>query len=423
MTDERAISYSQNYRQNLRTDIGTGRPDIPMASGILPVPNAEYRTRETPELRLELLDSLEKGRAIWRSFERRASPSPFQTYSWINNWFQHVGARSNVKPVIVFGYDEDDKLRLVMPLGVRHSTAGKRLIWLGDEFSGYNCPLIDPVLLRMLDNKDVSKIWQNVINAIDDLDLVHLIRQPKRCGTHNNPFLLNASVSKKTNDRTISLTDSWDEFVETHNPEKMAHRNLEATRLLKNRGSLNVSLNVAPQDRSEVIDHIFGMSPVDSKKGLLSSSDAKQELRSFYESLADMETGSPLNVTSIDVDGSLVAGAIGYLHGDQYFVAMTAVENSTEGRAAEYVLGVELIRSCIVKGLKRIEFLGDTVLVPEWSSSSNQLFDTMIGLSARGVAASAIIRTSSEIFRPFGRSRIMAGGTRKIFDRHEELRQ
>ncbi len=309
-----------------------------------------------------------------------------------------------------------------MPLGVRHSTAGKRLIWLGDRFSGYNCPLIDPMLIRMLDNNHVSKIWQNVINQIEDLDLVHLIRQPRRCGANNNPFLLNASVSKKTNDRTIVLTETWDEFVETHNREKMSHRILEASRLLKKRGKLNISLNVAPQDRSEVIDHIFGMSPVDTKKGMLSSKDAKQELKAFYESLADADTGSPLNVTSIDVDGSLVAGAIGYLHGDQYFVAMTAIENSTEGRAAEYVLGVELIRSGIVKGLRRIEFLGDTVLVPEWSTSSNQLFDTMIGLTARGVAASAIIRTSSEIFRPFSRARSMAGGTRKMFDRSEALR-
>jgi hypothetical protein len=83
----------------------------------------------------------------------------------------------------------------------------------------------------------------------------------------------------------------------------------------------------------------------------------------------------------------MIAGSIGYVHGNRYYLAVTSIEASEDGVAAERLLCEELIRSCIVQGVKSIDFLGDTPAVPQWTGRPAPLHEAISGHSVTGQAA------------------------------------
>ncbi len=363
------------------------------------------------KFRVQVHNSLDRLGPNWRSFERRAIASPFQNFNWVSSWMSHFCRGAELTPFIVFAYDETDTLRVIFPLAVQDTRSCRKLIWIGDRQSAYNCPLVDRKALLNASDEAISGLWQDVIDLAEDLDLVHFVRQPEQIDGKKNPFLLKSSISRLASDRMIPLADSWTDFADRVGREALEHQSVEATRRLKRRGRLKISLNVRLPDEPDLLRHFFDLSQTHD------GPDTKATLGGFYRSLAESSENSPLRLTTVTVDDALIAGAIGFPYADRYFVTITAIEQGADGAAGEYLLGEELVRSCIVQGLSGIEFLGNTCPDTSWATPSNNTFDTFFGLTAKGLAASTFIRTSTEILKPFFKRNERDRGSRRLFPR------
>src|SRR5262249_40961879 len=50
----------------------------------------------------------------WRTFERHADHTAFQSFDWLAAWQRHIGARCGTIPAIVVGRDADGELLFIL---------------------------------------------------------------------------------------------------------------------------------------------------------------------------------------------------------------------------------------------------------------------------------------------------------------------
>lgn len=382
-------------------------PTTAQASGIRVV-------GESQALKLHVLDSVDEARTIWRSFERRAVSSPFQTYGWLSNWYTNVGEPAGVSPVIVFGYDQSERLVLLMPLGVSQAKGLRTLAWLGDGLAGYNAPLVDPALLQSFPPQSVETIWQRIIGHVGSVDILRLRRQPRMLGQFHNPFVHGAKVSGSGGGRLLMLPSTWADFAAEHIGEGR-HTGAECARYLRRRGRLTIGLGLPAQPRSRVVEKILVAARSQTGRQSRRNPLAQSGVGAFFKALALSESTGFLSISAVNVDDELVAGSIGYVHGNRYYLAVTSIEAGDDGAAAERLLCEELIRSCIVQGVKSIDFLGETSAVPEWTARPAPLYEAITGFSAMGQAAVSLKWAGRALGLGAGEQDAYGGGVRQTF--------
>jgi CelD/BcsL family acetyltransferase involved in cellulose biosynthesis len=382
-------------------------PTTAQASGIRVVGDSQA-------LKLHVLDSIDEAQTIWRSFERRAVASPFQTYGWLSNWYANVGHPTGVSPVIVFGYDQSERLVLLMPLGVGQAKGPRTLAWLGDGLAGYNAPLVDPALLQSFSPQAVDAIWQRIIDHVGSIDILRLRRQPRMLGQFHNPFVHGARVSGAGGGRLLVLPSTWTEFAAEHIGEGR-RTGADCGRYLRQRGRLTIGLSLPVQARSRVVEKILAVAR--SQTGKQSRRNPLQQagVGAFFKAMALSESTGFLNVSAVNVDDEMIAGSIGYVHGNRYYLAVTSIEASDDGVAAERLLCEELIRSCIVQGIKSIDFLGGTPAVPQWTGRPAPLYEAISGCSLTGQAVVGLKWAGRALGLSTSEHDAFGGGVRQTF--------
>lgn len=368
---------------------------------------------EVQALKLHVLESMEAARTIWRSFERRAIASPFQTYTWLSAWQANVGEPGAVSPLIVFGYDQSERLSLLMPLGVETAGGRKTLIWLGDGMAGYNAPLIDPGLLGSLTPQVVEVMWGSIVAHVGRVDVLRLRRQPKTIDRYRNPFIHGAKSAAAQGGRTLPLPSTWSEFAAEHIGEGH-HTGADYARHLRQRGRLAIGLNLPSQSRTRVVERILATARSQAGRRVRSSVLLDDGVGSFLKTLALSEETGFFSVSAVNVDEEMLAASIGYVHGNRYYLSITTLEQSEDGRAAECLLFEELIRSCIVQGIRSIDCLGGTAAIPEWTRAPMPLYETVSGRSTVGMFSVGLGAMKQSIGLG-GKVQDMASGSRLVF--------
>ena len=96
---------------------------------------------------------------IWTNFEKTVGMTPFQSFTWLNNWQQTVGSQlMGVQPQVVHLQDDGQTLA-ILPLCIRRKFGITILEWLGGKNTDYMGPLVIKNYHSILSNK---KIW-NII--------------------------------------------------------------------------------------------------------------------------------------------------------------------------------------------------------------------------------------------------------------------
>lgn len=411
LTRRRGVD-ERRYRleRSAESRFNTARPvtDSATRSGV-------RRLGEQQPLNLHVIESMDDAATIWRSFERRAVSSPFQSYVWLSHWYLHVGQPAGVNPVLVFGYDEAERLVLMLPLGLTQTKGLKTLAWLGDGVAGYNMPLIDPTLLAEFRPQSVDRIWRDIIAYVGGIDILRLRRQARMLGQHHNPFVNGARPARAGGGRLLRLPPTWPEFVDKHLATSR-RTGADCARHLRKRGRLTIGLNLPAQPRSRVIERILAVSRSQAGRQFRRSPLQHPGVGSLFRALAQAESTGFLSVCAVNVGDEMIAGSIGYIHGNRYYLAITSIEASDDGSAAERLLCEELIRSCIVQGVKSIDFLGGTAAVPQWTDKPSPLYENLAGQSLVGRATLGLNWARRVVGREQAEGDLLGGGIRQLYN-------
>jgi len=378
-----------------------------------------------PGLRLELVRDMEAARTAWQALEANAAGTPFQVWSWIARWTKSESSPRRQDPVIVFGYD-GDTLKLVLPLAIERRFGLRSLVWLGQDIADYNCPLIDPDLLRSLSPEDAGEILKAAATLAGGADCLKLEKQPEQLGGMRNPFALFSAKGFSCDAHATRLTGDWDTFHAGKRSRKSARRLREkAASLAKQHGELAFSeLLDAPERQATLAQLLVWKSAQLEAKGSRNPFRDGTLGRFLAEAVTAPDLVPLVRMHVLTVGDELAAGALGFAHAGHYIYFIAAYDAERYARYSPgAILLTRLIEEMHREGMRVFDFSnGDERYKDEWCDQSMGLTVTLLPLTLKGRAGIALEAGSLRLIREIKSRPQVFAALRSFVSRFRSLR-
>ncbi len=363
--------------------------------------NDTTRTARSAVL-LSVHDEFSSVEAIWRQFETSADCFAFQTFDFLSTWHEHIGSLSQVDVQIIVAWGTDAKPLMILPFGIKKSGVGRKLVWLGDDITDYNAPLLAPNFADHVAPGDFGALWKDIQPVLPPHDFVELMRQPAMVQGQANPFLeldtqLNASGAHIT-----ILGDDFDAYYDRKRSVKAKRTFLRNRRKLEEMGETKY---VHPETREDIEASVDRL--VTLKSAALNAMGAHDFLAQpgyaeFYKALAlKTVSGGLAHASHLEIEGTYVAGNWGLVHKNRFYYLLVSYDAVKFGR---YTPGgqalVETMRWAVGEGITVFDFtIGDERYKNDWCEIAMDLHDHLTAKTARGAGFLLVARLALALKR------------------------
>lgn len=176
---------------------------------------------------ISIHDNFESIKSDWETFEKTAISSPFQSFFWLNNWYENIGKPAGEEPVIIALRDAQQQLMMLLALSRVQTPVGNMLVDMGQPVCDYHAPLYAPRFIDCLDAEAMNELWTFVLNALPDTDLVSLTKQPSTLGKTPNPMAwvcIKAYFTPNSYQMSLAGYDDWHDLLATKRSGKARSR-------------------------------------------------------------------------------------------------------------------------------------------------------------------------------------------------------
>ena len=123
----------------------------------------------------------------WREIEAFSTGSAYQTLGFVLPWYEYLAQRSGAAPLVVVGYDAQERPSIVLPLAVLRRGPARIAMFAGGKHSNLNLPLMRPGLA--LSPEDARDLLRSAAHAsAAGVDCFVLLNQPVEWNGAQNPF-------------------------------------------------------------------------------------------------------------------------------------------------------------------------------------------------------------------------------------------
>lgn len=347
-------------------------------------------SKERPAVLLSVHTEFSTVEAIWRQFEKTADCFAFQTFDFLETWYEHIGSRDDLEVLIAVAWDANAKPLMILPLGIETSRGIRTLAWLGNNVNDYNAPLLAPGFADRIRSGEFERVWDDVVAALPDHDLVELVRQPAVIQGQDNPFMELPTELDASGAHMTALGVEFDAYYK----EK---RNAKARSHLRNRRkkleALGETAFMQPENEQDIFRSIDKL--VELKTASLNAMGAKNFLiqpgyEDFYKSLATkLNDSGGVHVSHLEVGGEYVAGIWGLVHKQRFYYLLASYDGPTYGRYKPGVQAlVETMRWATEQGIKTFDFtVGDESYKSKWCEIHIDLHNHLNAKTFRGSLA------------------------------------
>ena len=343
-----------------------------------------------PSVLLSVHNEFSSMEAVWRRFEQVADGFAFQTFDFLETWYEHIGSKAGFDLQIVVAWGSKAKPLMILPLGIENCGPLKKLGWLGGDLNDYNGPLLAPNFLEHVAPGEFSKLWEDIQAVLPAYDIAELMRQPAMIDGQPNPFLelgtkLNASGAHMT-----SMGGDFDAYYDEKRTAK-AKRHFRSRR--KKLEAMGETVYVHPKSAKDIEASVEKL--VELKSAALKAMGANDFLAKpgyadFYKALA-LKSGSEgiAHVSHMEVAGAYVAGNWGLVHKGRFYYLLASYDGPKFGRFAPGVQAlVETMKWAVGRGVDTFDFtIGDERYKHEWCETAIDLHDHLSAESFKGRVA------------------------------------
>jgi len=355
----------------------------------------------TVEVYTEFNDQLE---SIWARLENDSIRNPFQTFSWLRHYQEHIGGPLfGVKPQVAIIADATTVVA-VLPFGIRRYFSLNVLEWLGGAQSDY----MEPILPNF-DHKRSSTIagaWAKILSKIDRVDLVILEKQRSEIDGIPNPFVQSMNSQPTMHAYQASFGSSWDDYCQHFVKKRILSDSRRQLGRLEKMGSIRFIHNrgngISTDQIKEIIYH-----KINRREGGVSEFKTP-EVQKFYLNLPKIELpGGDICCSTILLDGEFIAGHLGVEYRNTLYYLFPSFSREKFGRFSPGRLLLQRIMELTSSsGFGIFDFTGGEELYKkEWSSQRVALYQTVVPISVRGYAAVAINTARKHMARFVARKR------------------
>ena len=195
----------------------------------------------------------------WRTFEKDAACTVFQTFSWLAAWLRHAGQLRGVAPCIVTGRDSNGALAFILPLAAETRGHIRRLVWLGCDQCDYNAPIASAAFLRDDGPACFRALWPEIVSGIQRklgarIDLVDLDKMPDSIDGHVNPVTGLNVFDHPSGAHIATLGESWESFYAAKRSAPTRKNERKKLRYLAGYGNIRAIDASATAERALTMD-------------------------------------------------------------------------------------------------------------------------------------------------------------------------
>ena len=288
-----------------------------------------------------------------------------------------------VDPAVLVVTDQQMPVAL-FPFGLRRTMGIKVLEFLGGAQTDYNGPMVHPAFSSA--NK-LREIWRETEKKLPTHDVRLFVRLPAELNHRENlwPLVVGARLAGLAFSASLPQTiTEWEQSIS-------ASRRADSKRQLKklsSKGQLRFS-NVECND----MHHITVMAMIDQKRERYRVTGVRdilstKETQDFYKNLSGkLGEAGRIHVSSVSVDGKILAAHWGAIYGDRYYWLMPAYAGGEWKRLSVGRLLLEHnIRWAIENNMKIFDFtIGGEEYKKHWCDNQMRIYDQLDYFSTAGM--------------------------------------
>jgi len=342
-------------------------------------------------IKLEVCTELGAVDEVWKSFQLRADCTVFQSFDWLYQWQNHVGACRKTTPVIVLGLD-NGQLLFILPLAIEDRGAVRRLTWLGSELCDYNAPLLATNFSDRVKPEEFAPLWRCVVGAIRadprlQFDMVDLDRMPGMIGSQINPFL-NLPVLLRTYGAHIAtLGMDWTQFFLSKRSADTRKRERRQFKHLAEHGDVHFVDVRIQEDIERTMNVLIEQKKSSYARMGVENIFARPGYREFFRAVvANPNLRDVAHVSRLDVGAAPVATGLGLRFKNCYYLVLSSYQG---GNLARFGPGrahlQEMLRYAIECRFDRFDFTaGDEPYKRDWCDIDMKLFGYVEAATVKG---------------------------------------
>jgi CelD/BcsL family acetyltransferase involved in cellulose biosynthesis len=155
-------------------------------------------------------DFNEELKSHWKRLEEESYLTPFQSYSWLLNWYKTTGLPLHNIDLFIVCLFNKSSVDSILPLGVKTAGKIKRLEWLGGLHSDYMMPVVRKESEFIF--IDFESKWLKILSLLPPFDVLHLTKQVPRLGDRENPFVNLGQSAFMMNSYQAIFDGGWEEY-------------------------------------------------------------------------------------------------------------------------------------------------------------------------------------------------------------------
>ncbi|HEV7278292.1 MAG TPA: GNAT family N-acetyltransferase [Devosiaceae bacterium] len=321
----------------------------------------------------------------WQQFEADGVLSPGQSYAFTRLW------------VATQRVPEQDQLYIVAELGgvaiallpLRRRKVGgiAVLSWFPGCHVGCNAPLVDPARLARLGPDGRRRLWQRMLAAAD-ADLLHLPAVPV-CEVDGNDIFAELGTTIAGDTLYRAAFGSWEEANSTQRNKSRRKHDRQQGERLEALGAVTFEELAPGAEAGAVLERMFRQR-AERFRRLGIADPFVGDVRRFYDATVTPDSGLPVRLHVLRLDGAVVAVRYNIVIGDRMFCLISSMSEDAaiQGGSPGKQCLLRVMQKVFDEGIRVFDMgAGFTDEKRHWCNLQLPLRQHYLALSMRGAVA------------------------------------
>jgi CelD/BcsL family acetyltransferase involved in cellulose biosynthesis len=341
--------------------------------------------RSPHDYSIEVHETLEAAEKDWRRLEQEGECFAFQTYFWIKNWHELIGAKLGVSAQVVVLRAPCGEPAMLIPFGIRRDMGLVQLSFLAHNMSDYQGPLMAKGVGERITG-DFAALWSRVMERLPSVDLIDFRRMPRVIGNTPNPFVQLSGAQETEHAYAASLPSTFQAFLT--GKRKNIHRDsLRKLRRLAEIGEVAFEFVEDPAKAEKVVEIMASQKGPNYVQATgFNWFERMPEAKTLYARMGAVRSGHLRgHVSTMTVGGVVVSTHVGMVFRDRFYMLLPSYAGGEWYKYSTGRLLLEhLMKTSIDEGCTVFDYtVGDDAYKKDWTDEVLPLYELTVPLSSK----------------------------------------
>ena len=359
------------------------------------VAGTETRSSASRIVRVKILHDMGEAEATWRKLEYPPQfATPYQRFDFQAAWQKHVGEHEGLRPFIVIAYDVDHRPLLLLPLAVACENGMRIAKFLGGKHVTFNMALWRRDFAASITTADLDVVMRAIREHSEAIDVLALTRQPRRWADLPNPLVLWPHQTSINECPLMTIVPGTPAAERISNSFRRRLKGKE--RKLQSLPGYRHTLASDDADIKRLLDAFFAIKPLRMAEQKLPNVFADPGIEDFIRKACMARLaggGHAIDMHALECDDEVIAIYAGVADGRRFSMMFNTYTMSGNSRYSPgLILLRDIVDSYAARGYTSLDLgIGSDDYKRLFCKSDEPIFDSFLGVSARGKVAATVM--------------------------------